>query len=171
MGALVMLVVACGGETAANTPSGFTRQVDVDGHCSIAFPDAWQVKKQTMGMALLGLAAREGESDQFTENVNVVTEQIPEDMGLDEYTRRSLKHARKILTDFEQLDRQHKQIGSREVVFVEFKHRMGQISIHASQTYVVGEGRAYVITCSAEPAQYEKYRDRFEKVVGSFAIE
>jgi len=113
----------------------------------------------------------EDESDEFRENVNVIGEQLPREMTLDQYTDQAQKMRQKMMTDYEKIDDQHVQLGEREAAFVEFTHRMGQVRVHATQYCLVDGERAYFITNSAEPGRFDQHRDKFEQVVATFSTE
>jgi hypothetical protein len=138
---------------------------------SIKFPKEWENKEGFMGTAVISLSLKEGNADQFRENVNVVVEQLPREMSLDEYVDASIPNLAKVITDFRENEKGITTINDHDARWLVYSGRMGMINLKCIQYYMVDGKRGYVITCSATSESYDNYRRTFDDVATSFEFE
>jgi hypothetical protein len=136
---------------------------------SVTFPKDWEIKENFMGTTILALRPAAA-NDVFRENVNVVTEDIPKTMTVEEYFSASLDGLKKLLTDFAEIEKGESTINGRKLKWLTYRHRMGQLKLEVLVYCAVKDGRGYAITCSTVEGGLEKWRKPFEQIVGTFKV-
>lgn len=162
------VLAAAGGALAA--PAWAEAYVNDEEGFSIDFPASWQSRENTMGMVVIGLAPLEDAKDQFSENVNVVTETLPGPMSLADYTDLSIQGLKQQLTKVKVYERKTVQLGDRPATRIVYSHEYGGVPIKAVVYCVLTDARAYVVTCTAENGKYGKYVKQFDAIAGTFAV-
>ncbi len=137
---------------------------------TLTCPDSWEKKTDYMGTDVIYLSPLEDSNDEFRENVNVIVEKLPSNMGLNQYVDISLKNAGKMLTDYRNLENSAVQLNGLDAQRIVSIYRMGDMRICAL-SYVIVKGRkAYTITCTALDSTYEKYKQQFEDICGTMKV-
>lgn len=135
---------------------------------SIEFPAGWDAREDYYGTLVAALSPFEGPEDDFQENVNIVLEELPPGMTLDEYVSHSIKNLDFFLTDAEIHEKGLFSGGGKKAWWVIYSHRMGKLNLKAmSYTFIVGN-TAYIITSTSQPEKFDKYRARFDAASRSF---
>jgi len=145
--------------------------VDPELGFGITFPEDWQEKRGAMGTAILALSPKEDANDNFQENVNVVTEDVPAGMTTGDYVKTSLGSMGDILTDFKVVSNVPTTVGGKNAVALTYNHRMGNYKLKVLAYMIISSGKGYVITCTAMEGSFEKYKAQFEEVCRSFRVE
>lgn len=138
---------------------------------SIKTPENWETKEELMGMAFVTLSPQEGPADDFRENVNIIVEDLPRTLSLEEYYELSLANVRQLLTEFEEYESGQSSINGCDTKWLVYSHRMGIFNIKVLVYSLIKGRRAYVITCSAAHDQFSIYRPQFEGIAGTFRFE
>jgi hypothetical protein len=138
---------------------------------SIKLPDSWETREGVMGTAVIALSPREGATDEFRENVNVVVEELPSGMALEGYIEASLSNMRKLATDYNQVEDGRTTIDGVDASRLVYTHRMGQLDLQCLLYIIVKGRRGYNVTCSALQDTFETHRGRFEEIVATFRFE
>ena len=136
----------------------------------ITFPEDWQEKRGVMGTAILGLSPKENANDIFQENVNVVTDDVPDGMSSSEYVKASLDGMSNMLTDFNVVSNVSTEIGGRKAVALTYSHRMGNYRLKVLAYLITAGSKGYVLTCTALDGSFERYKAQFEDVCKSFRV-
>lgn len=67
----------------------------------IDYPEDWEMQEKFMGTVAIFLSPQESSTDQFRENLNVITQDLSEQpTTLDEYAQTSLAQIKQLMTDF-----------------------------------------------------------------------
>ncbi len=138
---------------------------------SIVFPESWERQEGVMGTAVMALSQKEDPTDQFRENVNVVAEPLPRSMAVQEYYQLSASNMSRMMTDFQQVEQGELSLDEKDARWMVSTYRMGTINLKAMAYFLVKERRGFVITCSAAPDQFARYRKTFEQIAESFRLE
>ncbi len=135
---------------------------------TIVFPSNWEVKEGFMGLDVFGLSALKNSEDKFRENVNVVTEDLRTPLTLDEYYDLGVKNLSMLLTDFKEIDTGRVDVNGVPARWIVYDHRMGEVRARVLQVIMVKGDRAYIITATATPEEFDSYRGSFDTIVKSF---
>lgn len=166
-------------DTKAVDKSGVTSQaavvvdlsqnyVNKDKGYSIVFPKNWEMKEKFMGLDVFALSPLEGDKDAFRENVNIITEDLSNPMSLDEYYSMGLVNLKTLLADFKEIDSGTIDVNGIPMKWIVYDHRMGEVRARVLQFIAVKDRRAFVITFSAMPDDFAKYRPAFEQIGKTF---
>ncbi len=138
---------------------------------SITAPEGW-TKKDTfmMGQQITFLISpQEDPSDDFKENVNVVTEKTGS-ININDYLDKSITTLKNVLNNFVQGNISNLSINGLEFKKMQYSHVYGGVPIDVDVYFTVKEGMGYVITGSAKGGTISKWEPRFEEAVQSFKV-
>jgi hypothetical protein len=135
---------------------------------SIVPPVGWEKKEGMMGTAVAFLEARQGDSDDFRENVNIYVENLPARMDLAGYAKASDANVEKLLTGYERIQSGAVKLNGQDARRTVYKHKMGVFDLQALSYLLVKDGRGYVITCSAKADAYKDHEPIFERACQTF---
>ena len=131
----------------------------------------WENKSDVMGCSVMTLSPLENATDQFRENVNVVVEKLPGQMALDEYFNASIANMKKLFTDFQENEKGNVSIDDTDAKWLIYSTRMGSLKLNNKVFFLVHDNRGYVITCSATPDGFPRFRKSFDEIAQSFQFE
>ena len=171
---VVLLIVGVGGwffsqrETAPEIMQPFENQ---EQGFRIDYPEVWTQESRD------GIFARgavfssplEDASDKFQEQISVSVEDLPSNMSLAEYTDESLAQIEK-LSDPNVAPPQTVNLGDKTARRVIYNGLEDGNWVRRMQTWSVVGDRAYVITYTALPENYDSYLPTVEKMIESFEI-
>jgi len=173
----LLLVPAFGANKTRKTnsvpPSGSTqgRHTDKGRGFSIALPSGWQKDKDQMGTAVMALSNKENANDFFRENINVVVETLTGSMSTKEYFEASQGAIKKVFQDFKLEKTGKEKLNNKEFMWSVYTHKTPTSKAKVLQYVAVNGLRAYIITCSAAPENFDRYRTLFTSSIKSFKFE
>lgn len=138
---------------------------------SMKFPAAWEKNEGVGGRIVMAQVPKDGSTDQFRENVNVIVERLPKAMTLDEYFQQSVTNMKKILNEFQDQEKGQGFIDDYDAKWMVYTHRMGASTLKVLVYMIVKDNRGYVITCTALPDRFYTFRSQFEDIAQSFQFE
>jgi hypothetical protein len=141
------------------------------GEFSIDTPEGW-TKTDTTSMGyrtLILMSEREGPSDMFRENINVVTEKVG-DMSFDDYMAATDKNSVAMLNNYKENERRDMTVDGVPAKSIDYSHSMSGYNIAVNAVLLIKNGTAYVITSSTEKGKMDKWRGIFDKAVASFHV-
>lgn len=138
----------------------------------IEYPPAWSVREGFMGGLVAFVSPLEPGNDQFSENVNVVVEDLANRPGMtaEGYANACLGPLAKAATDFKLTDRRNVTISGRPAVMIEYTWRQGVFQLHVLQTMIVANGKGYVTTFTAEETSFARYKPVGLQIINSLEI-
>jgi len=164
VGLVFVLLLGCGGsgtEGYRNEKYGF----------SIRFPEGWEVKEGFMGTAVLCRSPKESSTDEFSENINIVVEQLSGVKSLNEYYQKSLAGAKTLMDEFRLIESKDVKLSGRNAKRIIYSAKMGGDEMKYL-LYLIKEGdRGFAITCSALADTFSHYLDKFEESIRTFRID
>lgn len=175
--ALALTIPACGGGTLLLQPStspaptaGFLTYTDAANGFTIGYPPGWE-KKQGGDLAItVFLSPAEGPSDDFRENVNVLIQDIPADMTLDQYTDLSIRQGKSLVSGFTVLRTEATTLsGGRGTRLFYLGKPAGQ-SLEFEAVWIVRSGKAFVITFTGTRDSFSQFLAEAEGIMFSFQL-
>ena len=136
----------------------------------ITAPEGWE-KKDTIyagSRTLIIFSPIEGASDDFRENLNVVTEKTY--MEPKDYFDLSRKNMNQMLTNLEELDNGTAEINGLPAHWLHYTHDYQGYSLEVKAYVVMRSGMAYIITCTSKKGQMNKWKSEFEQAVNTFTV-
>ncbi len=121
------------------------------------------------GGGIIALSAQESMADTFRENVNVVFEPLPMPMTVEQYAQANLQNMATSLQAFRVIEQGQGPVGGRQSWWGVYTHTMGQ-PLMVLAYFLVANGRGYVITCTASPAEFNRWRPMFVQIANTFRV-
>jgi hypothetical protein len=138
---------------------------------ALDYPETWRVRE--MGKAVSFSAPPESETDKFSENVQVVVEDLsalPQEVSLVDYHRAGLASAQKFLTDFKPLEEARTQWLDRDTIVMLYSATVrGERFKFKDYKFMVGK-EAYVLTYTARQADFDAVLSKAESVMRSIRV-
>ena len=135
---------------------------------TIDYPSTWEVNQSgQMGMTFALFSPIKFDGDQFRENVNLVIQDLSgHDMDLTDFVNLSENQIRTMMQDGEIL----KSEKSGDYHLMVYSGTMGQYQLKFSQRYWLIDNKAYILTLTAEQAEFDNYKRMCNQIMDSFQI-
>jgi hypothetical protein len=134
-------------------------EIRVEG-TSIAVPVGWMVS-YSKSPTLFDMYAPD-EQDAFRENGNLVIEYLPRRYTLDEYYEAALSNLKPVFTGF--------TMKERNANYHVYSGTLSGITVQQVQFFFVEDRRAFIISFSSTPEEFDLYRDDFFAIARTFEI-
>lgn len=155
---------------AVELPALTERRVDDRFGFELAFPSGWTASEGSGVPALFVVSAREGPSDSFVENVNVVIEELPAPMTTQAYADGSAPLLQSDLAEYRELSRSTIDLGGLPAVRREYEHTFQGRPLWVVSYMLVSGQRAYITTATTEREQSETWRALLDAISRSFRL-
>lgn len=177
--ALITAFVACGQspqkeskteEIQIETPENWKELNESD--FSIQYPDTFDLDKSgQMGMSFMLKSKQTSQQDLFTENVNLVIQDLKgQNIDLDKYVEISEEQIKTIIDDGNIIESQRLNSKNKEFQRLIYTGKNGQFDFKWQQFYWVENKKAYVLTLTCEIDQYDNYVSVGEGIMKTFVI-
>lgn len=145
--------------------------INQDYGVKINYPKTWQVETRDdfLISGFIFLAPLENSQDIFQENISIFVENLVSDTSLNEYTSESIAEIKQ-LSDPNVTNAKQTVLGSYEGRSVIYQGKEQNIAVKRMQIWTVVESRAYTVTYTAQPKDYEKYLPIVQQITNSFNL-
>jgi hypothetical protein len=138
---------------------------------SLTVPARWEVTEDTLMCAAMFRSPREGSSDKFCENVNVVIVPMLAGGDLAAHCGVELEALRTFFAGFALKERGRAPRGLPSARWLVYE-RDSEVGRLKHLVYFVPDGRrVFVMTATARPASFVTYRGTFESILQSFELD
>ena len=139
---------------------------------TIKYPSDWKVDESgTMGTKVIFFSPLESADDQFSENINIMTQDLTASpMTLKEYTDLSVKQINTLVTNGKIIESTTMQTPSGEGQRLVYTMDQGQYHLQFEQLYVIKKDKVYLVTYTAETTSYQKYLSKASHALESFIL-
>ncbi|TVY01331.1 DcrB-related protein [Cohnella terricola] len=156
----------------SEVPAGFKLYEDKTFGSTIAYPEDWTVQENIPGVIAVFLSPRENDSDMFQENVNFVIQDLGgQEVTLEQYVELNKQQLGVVLADFKV---EGEETGALEdgtpAYNIVYTGKQGESTLKWQQAYTIMDGKAIVITYTAEPASFDKYLDQASEIIDSWTF-
>jgi hypothetical protein len=173
---------ACGGDS--DTPEGSpspsptptassdltTFHSDEEGF-SIGYPPTWTKQEGAFG-TVVTFADTEHASAGFAPNVNVVVEDLPtSDITQDQYTDAALAQLENFITNLDNVEERSAELAGQPATEVTYTGTQGKSDLRWLQAYTVRGNRAFVLTFTALPDQFDTVEPVARTIFASFSLD
>ncbi len=141
-----------------------------DGY-SIVFPKDWQTQANYLGTSVFSTSPQSGPLDDVSENINIVAEKFTTPITSDQYFQANLTSMKRILKNLNILESAPVNVGGFTAVRAVITHDVNHRTQKNISYFLATGGRAYVITCSAEPQTFDAFKNVFDSVVATFKMQ
>lgn len=140
---------------------------------AISYPDSWtMVNNGQTGIAVQLFSALTSREDKFSENVNLVIQDLSGQTvkTLDQYTQLSESQIGTMMTNARILSSCKASCGGQECQKVIWTAVQGMFKLKFEQYYLIKNEKAYVLTLTCAENQFDDYREVGEKIMDSFKL-
>ncbi|MEM6611487.1 MAG: protein kinase [Cyanobacteria bacterium P01_C01_bin.72] len=135
----------------------------------VDYPSSWskQNRDDFFATGVVFFSPLVSDADQFKERVSILVENLPGDVSLAEYTQQSLDEIKQ-LSDPNIGAAQTITLGDDEGRQIAYQGEENGSPVKRIQSWSVNGDRAYVVTYTARPGDYESYLPMVERMIESF---
>ncbi|MDT8904011.1 PsbP-related protein [Anaeroselena agilis] len=136
------------------------------------YPAGWQVIEGAAETVVAFHSPLTAAGDRFSENVNVIVEDLAAHPGLtlDGYEKLGLANLAAFMPELAVKERRAGTLAGRAAKLVEFTCRQDAYRLHVLQMMTIANGRAYVATYTAEETEYGRFLPAARKIMASLTI-
>lgn len=172
--ALLAVPAGCGSSRTAEpdrieTPAGPSEVYRNSQYAlSIQFPADWTKEENVPGAVIKFFAPLQDAADVFSENLNIIVEDLGEHLTLDEYSQLSLQELQKVRgVDVRLSNTTLAGLPAQEAIFT---MDLQGSSMDFRQIWTVKDKRAYILTFTSETGTYADYAGIFTQMTASFKL-
>lgn len=146
---------------------------EADGY-SIVVPADWEIQDDgymSTSMIAMSPVDTTDPTDTFTENMNVIREELPYEISLQEYADLSFENAGKMLNNFTILEQGDVTINGVAAKWLIYTHQLNDFTGKVLAYMVIGDSSAYVLTFSADTTDFDTIKPTFTQIAESFKLE
>lgn len=170
--ALFFGLLSCGSSNEERSGNDKDWKTLSENNYSIHYPDNWELdQSKKNGMSFMVLSPAESENDKVRENVNLLIQDIPDGMSMDQYIQVSENQIKNIIPNSAILKSARQLSGEFEYHKISYTGNEGQTNYKFEQDIFVKKGKAYILTLTCEQSQFDKYQEVGEKILNSFRLE
>jgi serine/threonine-protein kinase len=136
--------------------------------CSLNYPGDWAFDNSGSAGTTVAFYAPSDSGDTFRENVNLVVQDV-KGMDLTTYAQRTESEVRTHLGEAS-IIRSETERTPAEVHTLEYAGKLNGRDMRFKQTLRIVNGKAYVLTYTADPATYDEYLYLADAILNSFAV-
>jgi hypothetical protein len=142
------------------------------GNYKIEYPSSWKLDtSKKMNTELYVYSPKENANDRFDENINLIIQDLKgQAMDLDKFAKASLDQMKSMSKDVTINSSGKVVSGKKEYFKIIFGTISGAYKLKIEQYYFVSNGKAYVLTYSAEFDKFEKFKHAGEGILNSFSL-
>lgn len=145
---------------------------NADSGLEAQYPAGWKAVEGLMGAAVFFASPLESKEDKFSENVNIIVEDVSAHPGmtLGKYIERAKAKLAVFITEYSPKDSRDSILSGQPAKLIEYTGRQGVFNLHILQSVTLIDGKAYVVTFTAEEDNYERYLPAAKRIMDSLAI-
>jgi hypothetical protein len=138
----------------------------------IQYPEVWRLDtSRLMGTELFIFAPLENSTDQFSENVNLLIQDLTgKNIDLQKYKEITDKQLTDMATDGKSIESAVVKKDNQSYYKTTYTMTQGKLKLKISSICFIKREKAYLVTFSAEADKYEQYRKAGEGILGSFGV-
>ncbi len=139
---------------------------------SIAYPPQWELDMTGDPETEFAVYSElEGETDEFRENVNIVSEILPDrPVSLDEYLEATRSQLEQALVGFEIQEEQEMTDDFGKYRYIVYHANYSDMDLAWKQQFRIVDGKAYVLTYSAERDNYSTFSETADQIFSTFHV-
>lgn len=135
------------------------------------YPDGWTAQEVADQPAVLvALFQRQSAGDGFAENVNVLLEELPAGVTLDEYTAANRANLERAFTNFEVLEEGQQSIGEAPAFWIRYDADQQGQRLSFLQAWLVDGERGFVLSYTGQGEEFDAFRPDAEAIIRSFRL-
>lgn len=139
---------------------------------TIAYPTDWELETDgASGTEFAVYSALEGASDEFQENVNVVSEVLPNRVvTLEEYSEASRSQLKDAFEGFDLIEEKELSDAYGKYRYIIYHANYVGMDLAWKQQFRIQGGKAYVLTYSATQANFDTFSETADQIFSTFYV-
>ena len=139
---------------------------------SLEYPATWTLDtSKTWGADLMLFAPKDDDQDKFSENVNVLIQDLAGmGIGLEQYKEITDQQIATLATDGRIIESSILKKGNKEMYRIVYTMTQGDFNLKITSHCFIQNERAFLVTFTTEVEKYENYKLAGEDILGSFAL-
>lgn len=172
---LLICLFACGQKRQENAQANRASEwktIECDKY-SIQYPGDWTLNKSgQMGMAFLLLSKQTSAQDSFSENVNLVIQDLTglHINGLDQFTKNSEGQIKSMMANSKILGTEKLKKNGTDFQKIVYTGDQGLYKLKFEQYYLIKYNKAFILTLTCELNQFDNYKELGEKIMNTFNL-
>lgn len=141
---------------------------------SIRYPQDWIPQEGVMGTVVTFVHVpkrKERKPYAFKENINIVVQELPEgEKTLSEYSDLVLEQLKMVMPDAEILKSEKVKFFKNRGHRIFCKVSQDNVQLKWLQTWTIENGKAYMVTYTAEESRFKRFLPRVEKMLETLEV-
>lgn len=144
---------------------------DADEAFTLLYPAAWEVIEKETTPTVLFVALKTADGDPFRENVGVTRQALADQATtVETYTDEFLTLAPEMLDDYVLVSSQSATLAGLPAHRVIYTGSQNGMPLQWLQVWTVTGGQAYILTYTADPAEFQTYLADADALISSFTL-
>jgi hypothetical protein len=138
----------------------------------LQYPESWELDtSEQWGTAVMLFSPIENEVDKFSENVNVLVQNLAgQNIDLEKYKQITEQQIATLATDGKIVESAIVRTTEGEHFRIIYTMTQGMFKLTTTSVCFIRDEKAYLVTFSSETAQYEHYKKTGEEILASFTL-
>jgi len=139
---------------------------------SIRYPKSWRTDtSKMMGADLFILAPLENANDKFSENVNIMIQDLTgQNIGLEQYKQITENQLKVMVTDGKLIESVIVKSDKGSYYKLQYLMTQGAFKLRIFSICYIKADKAYLVTFTAEVNKYEQFKKDGEQTINSFKV-
>jgi hypothetical protein len=150
-----------------------TRMIDfAKGDYKLKYPETWRLDTSgSLGPELFVFSPLENDTDKFSENVNVLIQNLQgQNINLEQYKQITDKQLSDLATDGKIYESSILKTDKGEFFRITYAMTQGKYRIKITSICFIRNDKAYLATFSSEFDKYDNYKEVGEQILSSFSL-
>lgn len=137
----------------------------------ISFPSEWiDATQSNPNVNFVVVAPPDDKTDEFTENASVVIQAIGDTIDAKDYLDLSVSQLNQYMPEHTMIDKRVMKKNGTDCVRLEYQGNTNNRDLRFLQDAYIKDGKAYLVTFTAEEIIFREYRNTAESILSSFKI-
>ena len=167
---VAVMVSSCGSDAKKADSEKDMVKVDRPDY-SIAFSKEWEnAPNKNPTIDLFITAQPDGKTDRFSENINVLIQNVGDTMNLEQFEKLTKSQLGTMVPGSELTSSKITKKNGTDCLQMEYKAPMNGLDLQFVQDVYMKNSKVYILTFSAEQASYQAYKSMAQKVLNTFKL-
>ena len=168
---LLMTVVSCGSDSSEEVVTD-EKFISFKGEeFELSFPSGWvDATESNPNVNFVVVAPPDDKTDQFTENVSIVIQQLPDTVDVKGFMKISEDQMLQYFPNHVMIDKRIIKKNGVDCIKLEYQLEQNNKDMRYLQEGYITKGKAYIVTFTAEQIIFKEYRKTAQRILDSFKI-
>ncbi len=168
---LVLTITSCGSDKSEETN---TREkfISFKGEeFELSFPSEWvDATESNRNVTFVVVAPPDDKADAFTENVSVVIQPLPDTVNVQNFLKLTEQQMLNYFPNHTMINKKVTKKNGKDCILLEYQiEQNNQLKRFIQEAYIYN-GKAYIVTFTAEQIIFREYQETAHRILDSFKI-